>query len=201
MKNLFSILLLLIGFTSFAQQKFHAGVHFGALGSQVSGDQAAGFNKPGITIGLFDLVQLKNDKTFQFELNYIQKGSRIWPDAKNGQYNSYYLKINYVEVPFTWTFPISGFQLETGIALSKSISVKEGNQFGDFPSLVDMNFAEAGFLIGFQKSINDKLMYKVRYGNSLTPLRDHHGGGKTLFNWGQYHSLVEAKIYYFFKTY
>lgn len=197
-------LLLILLFTpilAYPQKAFNAGVHAGFLGSQVSGDYTAGFHKPGFNVGFVSVLPLRDGKSFQFEINYIQKGSRLWPNPSKYNYNSYMLKINYVEVPFTWTIPISGFNVEGGLSVSKSLSVKEADQFGTFTPFVSMHYAELGLVLGVQKQINSNVLFKMRYANSITPLRPHFSGVTQWYNWGQYHSLVAFELYYLFKTY
>lgn len=68
----------------------------GVVGSQVDGDTYEGFNKAGITAGLFVNRKLSDLFSLQLEMNYIQKGSRKPLDDNN----TYYLmRVTYIEVP------------------------------------------------------------------------------------------------------
>ena len=78
MKKLFPyiwIILLLVSLDTKAQT-FKPGVLVGLVTSQVGGDGYSGFNKLGLTFGGYVRYQLSDNWSTQFEIAYVQKGSR-----------------------------------------------------------------------------------------------------------------------------
>ena len=92
----FLFLFLIVFPCLLSAQGFNAGLRVGVVGSQVDGDTYEGFNKAGITAGLFVNRKLSDLFSLQLEMNYIQKGSRKPLDDNN----TYYLmRVTYIEVP------------------------------------------------------------------------------------------------------
>ncbi|MFQ3326732.1 MAG: hypothetical protein ACI8YC_001371, partial [Salibacteraceae bacterium] len=80
-KAAFSIFLLSFSLTLYTQESsksssFKAGIKAGINTSQMDGDGYAGFNKINQQAGFFLQKTLKNNAQIQFEIIYIQKGSR-----------------------------------------------------------------------------------------------------------------------------
>ncbi len=57
-------------------QTFKPGIFGGIVTSQVGGDSYSGFNKLGVTFGGFVRYAINDKWSAQFELAYVQKGSR-----------------------------------------------------------------------------------------------------------------------------
>lgn len=98
-KITFLFLLSSIAFGVQAQNKFRAGLRAGLSTSQVAGDTYGGFNQYGFDGGA-TLNGRVNDKwSAQFEILFVQKGSKFVGDAAKGDLRYYYMRLNYVEVP------------------------------------------------------------------------------------------------------
>ena len=67
-------------------QSFNAGARIGIIASQVDGDTYEGFNKPGLTFGVYVSRKISDPFSMQFEMNFIQKGSRKPVDEFNRTY-------------------------------------------------------------------------------------------------------------------
>lgn len=96
------LLLFCFGATndSLAQeQRFKAGVILGFNGSQINGDNFAGFNKFGVTGGIRGVVIINDRIEISTEMLYSQRGSR--PELVKGSNTLFPFKINvdFIEVP------------------------------------------------------------------------------------------------------
>jgi hypothetical protein len=114
------IIICIITTISFSlySQDFNGGVLGGVNATQVFGDQWSGPNKAGLYLGVFVNRYFSNRSSVQMELDYIQKGSRKNPDASTGNYSTYLLRLNYIELPvlYKYDFAEKG-TLETGLSL------------------------------------------------------------------------------------
>jgi hypothetical protein len=84
MKNCLIILFLFFTIASNAQQRFKVGVKAGLSTSQVDGDTYGGYNKAGFDGGIFVTGKINEKWTSQFEMIFIQKGSKHNSDPENG---------------------------------------------------------------------------------------------------------------------
>ncbi len=132
-KKLISIVLFFVLLSFANAQKFDAGFHVGLNTSQITVDNLAGYNKPGITAGIWVKRQFANPKLSAWmEISYLPKGSRknLRPSDSIPAY--YRLHLNYVEVPITINYRIAPkISLETGISCGVYISHTEEDLFGD----------------------------------------------------------------------
>ena len=93
LKNVLFIFLALTPIFLSAQEgteitQFKAGLKAGVTTSQMEGDGYAGFNKINPQAGFFLQKQLNDISQLQFELIYIQKGSKDPGDPDNGIFNT-----------------------------------------------------------------------------------------------------------------
>lgn len=128
--NIIIAFIFCIGLTASGQQ-FHGGIIAGLAGTQVAGDTYSGYNKAGIFAGGFVSIDVGQKSAFQMELTYFQKGSRENPREKNA-YQSYLLRLNYIEMPVFYQYKAGRFTIEAG------------------PS--------AGFLLGYYEEVNQQVI-------------------------------------------
>lgn len=171
-------------------RRFQLGYEASAIISQVGGDNTAGFRKFGGGLGLTSTLVLPSENKFKFGITYIQKGSRVYPDYEFG-IEEYRLSVDYIEVPFIWELDILENWFEIGLTASRAISLNERRNRIDFIDPEPAKAAEVGFIVGYKYPVNDKTALHLRYGNSLSPFRDHPGGATWLLNLGQMHSYFQ----------
>lgn len=82
-----------------AQSRFGAGLTLGLNASQIDGDRALGFNKPGFNAGLRGVVRLTKKFDFGLEMLYSQRGSQSSLFLNTDAYY-FKIKLNYIEIPF-----------------------------------------------------------------------------------------------------
>lgn len=174
----------------------------GALNtSQVSGDDLFGFNQFGAYGGLCLNAQMNEFKSFQFQIAFSQKGSRM-PSNQNG--NVYVLRLNYIDVPVIYSLrfqknKIRNFHAEIGLVNSYLINYSERNFFGAVTPARAFKKYEGSLLLGLGYWLNQGTYFSLRLVNSLLPIRDHMSGATYYFNRGQYNTVVQFSLNYFFR--
>ena len=201
MKKTIILLSILLTCKLSYTQSFKAGFLGGLCASQVSGDNYSGFNKPGFVFGGFTSLPLKNGKSeIGFEILYIQKGSRHYPNPNKFDYTDYKISLSYIEVPliFTYHVPLKGLSAEIGSAYARLISQKE--VLNELKYSNPFNNTEIDFLFGFKYLISEKMEISFRNYTTwfFTPIRSHSGNGKYRFNWGQYNNGISLALRYNF---
>ena len=94
-RHALSLLALLLLFIPAHSQAFFGGGAIGGVTSQIDGDHNNGFHKAGFTAGVFAGLELTELIEAQFEIKYIQKGSRS--DAEDPY--QFLIRLDYVELP------------------------------------------------------------------------------------------------------
>ena len=195
----FCFIVLFISKISSAQS-FSGSIIAGINSSQVSGDQLSGFNKAGVIIG--GGVSLPLSKKFEagFEIIFIQKGSKKNADNENGDYSSYKMSLNYIEVPVMFEYKAAKrLRLHAGPTLGVLLSSKEENQDGELPDQPAFEKYEIGIAGGLSFYITPQFSLNLRLSNSVLPIRkvgvDY---GNTVS--GQYNSGLAFTLKYTFAS-
>ncbi len=195
----YSLLVLsLISYNSLAQQRFVAGVKAGISTSQVDGDTYAGFDKVGFDGGAFLKGKFNEKWTGQFEIIYIQKGSKHNPNTEIGDYNFYYLGLNYIEVPLLFQYHHKKYIFEFGPGFGYLIKEKELLNEQDLSGARPFLKKEININFGLSYTIIKNLEINCRYSYSLTPVREHSLGAKTWYNPGQMNDVLAFTLTYQF---
>ena len=187
-----SIFLISFAITGFSQ-RFNGGAVIGLATSQVAGDSYSGFHKVGPAGGVFVNFQPTERSSFQMELMYIQKGSRKSADVVNEDYNSYLLRLNYIELPLLYQFHFNWFMLEAGPSVGFFMSGKEELDGSDQKK---DNFAAMTFQMNFGVvfTFAENFKFGIRTNNSLTNLRTEATGGdvRRIFpnNYGEFNDVI-----------
>jgi hypothetical protein len=195
--SVFIISLSLFGFS----QKFNGGAMIGMAASQVAGDNYSGFNKVGPLGGFFVNLKPWDHSSFQFELYYVQKGSKKNANAVEGDYESYLLRINYIEVPLLYQFHLGWFALEAGPSVAFTMSGYEETNSEDVKA---DDFALATFQLNFGVvfTVAENWKFGIRTNNSMTNLRKdtHTGHVRRIFpnNYGQFNDVIQFTFAYQF---
>ncbi len=91
-------------------QVFAGGLVLGGSLSQIDGDYFTGFDKAGLYAGLRGIINFTHDLSFNMELLYSQKGSKI-PHGTvitgNNTENDRLISLNYMEVPLLLKLDLS----------------------------------------------------------------------------------------------
>lgn len=194
---------VLVLFTKIQAQDFRAGLQIGMTGTQVTGDNYQGFNKAGFFGGFFVNRPIGRLGEGQLEINFIQKGSRKNAKPSDGIYDSYLLRMNYVEVPVFYKFRIiKPLEIEAGLQFAYLISYREFDEHGEFypdPDVPDLKKLDFSAFAGLHYKINDKWGISLRYAYSILALRpkpDH-----AYFRWdaGMFNEVLCTTFQYTFQ--
>ena len=190
-------ILLFCGFLtlSIQAQNFGGGLIAGVSTSQVAGDLLGGFNKIGFLAGAYTSLNVKENISFQFEITYIEKGSRNPNLYKNTIQE---ITLSYVEVPISINLQQKeNLGVEVGILPAFIISSKMNDEFTDeieiAPSFEKYDF---GVFAGINYHITDNIILNTRISNSIIPIRPHVSGATNRWNKGQYNTVLSFAIHY-----
>jgi len=188
-------------------QEFRGGLKGGMTASEVSGDHLASPDKIGYFAAAFTNYPISRYESIQFEVMYIHKGSRSWPDETN-DYFDYRFALQYVELPVLFVQDLSRYTslnyLEnilaySGLSASFLVDHQETEGLSPIPDEKRENYhgIELNFLVGLSYPMTETLFVNLGYSNSLTPVRPHASGNTTWYNYGQYNSVWSLGLSYY----
>lgn len=201
------ILLLLTIASPATSQPFFGGIAFGGVTSQVDGDHNNGFHKVGFTAGAFVGLVLSEIIETQFEIKYIQKGSRS--DADDPY--QFLIRLDYVELPLVASanlgfLNINGntldwISVEAGASVDVLAYTNQKNNGANESTNRWKRFCVNGIL-GLKFNIVDK---KFQIGTRvITSINSAYAGnfydqGALRFGqWGAFNDVLELVAYYRF---
>ena len=196
MKTIYILIVILFFFSfSLYSQTFGGGIMAGLSASQLDGDNWGGYNKAGLTFGVYSYTRFNKYVDAQIELRYVQKGSK----SDNKDNSVFYLsKLNYIELPLFLKYRfLDKFSANIGLAagyLQKSTEDKDG--IGDLPAEPEFNEFELSGLAGIEYLITERLFFNVRFNYSMLPVRDHPGDQTFFLDKGQYNNVFTFTVCY-----
>ena len=194
--------MLLLTITAQAQKRFENSVHLDLFGNQIDGDGYGGYNHVGLQFGLGTLIKFDNgSNAVGFEINYAQKGARKWPQIDEGDDTSFLLRLNYVEVPVFFVFDSWGIPFEIGPLFSYLVNAPNPRYNGiQAPPNMPLREFELGGMFGLNYKISEKLYFKFRITNSITPI--FKAESNVFPNWmvGGHHRGAGLNITYYFSS-
>ncbi len=208
-RNLFLAVVLSLLTTVTHSQNFVAGPKLGVAFTQVDGDSFAGFNKVGLNVGGFVYRSIsKNERwDMQFEIEYIQKGSRKYPDVEIGDYSDYKISLNYIQFPIFLRFNANHFSFEAGVSIGTLLSAEELSDGAEIPvdDQVPFKSMEYASIFSVNYHFNNRLWINARYSYSIARIRVPYNGEIPVYppHWdlrkpGQYNNLMVFSLYYTF---
>lgn len=199
------IIMVLMTFTA-SSQAFFGGLALGGVTSQVDGDHNNGFHKVGLTGGVF--VGLEFDDIFeaQFEIKYIQKGSRSSADDPY----QFVIRLDYVELPLVASanlgfLNINGHKVDW-ITFEAGASVdvlaytnQKNNGANEYGSNQWKRFCVNGILGVKFNLVGEKLQLDARV---ITSINSAYAGNYLqalrFGQWGAFNDVLELVLYYRF---
>jgi Outer membrane protein beta-barrel domain len=183
-----------------AQAEFSGGLRGGLVTSQVSGDGLAGWNKFGGALGAFVQMSFRENQSITFELQYLNKGSRKPGDPDNGDFNTFDMKLNYIEVPITFNYRRSDFQFDLGLyagVLTSSKIMFNGNDYGIDPPFENLDL---GLIGGVHWLASERVSFILRASTSLLPVRPSPNPVQqfSYYEQGQYNQVLSLLLGYSF---
>lgn len=183
-------------------QVFHTGIQLGVNGTQIGGDDYAGFNKAGIFAGAYVNYLLADIWYMQFEINYSQAGSRN-NNPKKG--DLFLARLDYIQIPLSIGLKYSKvFSFEAGAYYGRLIhSYIENNRISvKRPYYPDLNDGDLGVLIGLFYNFNSKFMAHARFFTSVLPVWLRNTGSQNIgwvnkvSNRGWYNTSITLSLSY-----
>jgi len=188
----------------------------GLTTSQVGGDGFQGFNKLGLTFGGFVRYNLNDKWSTQFEIYYMQKGSRndfsITTNDPTQSSEYFLMRLNYVEIPLLFRLNHRRFIYEIGPYYSRLIGFNfewrndYGSSAGPFTDVDDFNShynfqhplkeSDWGFILGIAYKINPKVVGALRLGQGVMAIKKHESGAvdpyPTSLNYGWTNTVISG---------
>jgi hypothetical protein len=166
------ICILLNSILGLSQERvFNTGIIGGLTTAQIHGDAIGGFNKIGFNFGGFVNVDLRNSFSAEFDMYFINKGSRKNPSKWDRSYWS--IRLNYIEVPILLRYKYKKITAELGLAFGRMINQKflaNGRKYtADSQRYFNKN--EFSGIAGFQYQMKSNLSLNLRYSQSLWKVR------------------------------
>lgn len=198
--------LLILSFISFSipllSQNFNGGVLLGADVSQLDGDNYGGYNKIGLLGGGFVSLDVSDHSSFQLEMEYIQKGSRIDSGA-----NTFLFRFHYLEIPLLYQYSIGKrFSLEAGPAADVLLGSREESDGGEPPIRIPLRKITLAGIYGGSYFLTPHLKVNIRVNYSLLSIRETGskytyppGYRKIFFEKGQYNNVLSLSLLWYFK--
>lgn len=198
----FIVSVLFLGYGKVVGQSFNSGVIAGFNVSQISGDDLGGYDKPGPVLGMFLNRELSQKWLLEMQMIYIQKGSRKYPDIKNGDNTRYSLNLNYIEIPLIVKYNIKNFSLLLGISNGVLFRQYVGNEFGAYPpnttATAPFNKWELSYNAGASYSINKHFEIEGKINHSILPVRINRPFELHWVDKGQFNDLLVWVLKYKF---
>lgn len=200
MKKIIFILLFLSTcvYTSQAQNRFRPGLKAGIATSQVHGDTYTGFDKFGFVGGATLNAKINEKWSAQFEILFVQKGSKFVGNVSKGDTRYYLMQLNYIEVPILFHYQHKKFIFEIGPGIGYLISSNEYDQNGEVINGIPFYSTEVSGSIGINYQIYKNFGINWRFTNSLSPIRKFASGASTASNPGQRNNVLAFTLTYTF---
>lgn len=205
MKSFLTILLFYALLTAPAKaQRFRGGVMAGISTTQIEGDGYGGFNKAGLHLGGFVNTDISKKFIAQFEINYINKGSKDPANHEAGKYDYYIIQINYVEIPVLLRYKFKKFIFEGGLSYGRLVKEKQKDANGTVPFLGlkigPFKKSELAYQLGATYAISDRLFVCWRNSASILPVADNLQFDTTWFRFigGSFNVVVAFSLRYQF---
>lgn len=179
-------------------QKFEGGVLAGLCASQVAGDTYSGYDKAGIFAGAYVSLPLSNRMDIRLEMDYIQKGSRKNPVPETNDYDSYLMRLGYVEMPLLLQYHIgSKLMAEAGPAISFLLHSSERFNQEDVYAH-QFNKQNLSIIAGISYLVTEKISAGLRTNDSLFSIRKDTFTGNVWRFWGygQFNDVLVITIGY-----
>ena len=204
-RNLIMLLLFIIIGVKAHSQAFFGGLALGGVTSQVDGDHNNGFHKVGFTFGAFAGLELTDIFEAQFEIKYIQKGSKASADDPD----QFTIRLDYVELPLVAAanlgfVNINGYKLdwisvEAGASIDVLAHTNQVNNGANEDSNRWKRLCLNG-IIGVKFNVIEK---KLQIGTRIiTSINSAYAGNYLqayrFGQWGAFNDVLELVAYYRF---
>ena len=197
--------ILFLCFTAHSQA-FFGGLALGGVTSQIDGDHNNGFHKVGLTGGAFVGMEINDIFDAQFEIKYIQKGSKSSADDPE----QFTIRLDYIELPLIASanlgfLSINGNKLdwisfEAGASVDVLAYTNQKNNGANEDSNRWKRLCVNGILGAKINVLEKKLQIGTRV---ITSINSAYAGNYLqalrFGQWGAFNDVLELVLYYRFK--
>lgn len=202
------LFILLLSSIHLHAQRFDGGFKLGLSLSQVDGDTYAGYNKAGLTGGMYVKTAMKNNFFAKMEIIYKAAGAHETGTIDDPV--NYKLALHYIRLPLAieyvydnqWTAE-AGFS--NGYLMGHYAEGMDGTgNIVEILNDVPLKSYDLGILFGVGYILNDRVSFNARFTYSLLPIRkypnlDFNYGplARTLgVNKGDYNNILSFTVNY-----
>ncbi len=203
--RLWSFISLLLVYNLSQAQDFSGGIFLGLTASQIDGDSYSGFNKPGITAGVFIQHPFSPILEGDMEIRYSMRGAKN--PKSDDQTGLYVLTLHYMDVPITLAVKIKGiFSIEGGIIPGFLFASGARDDYGSLPDdyVSEIRKFDLGSSLGCAIALGPKFFFRIRYSYSILSIRNLQTAGAS-YSWfgkllghtrGDFNNYITAGLYY-----
>jgi hypothetical protein len=171
-----ALLIAFLTLTCFLQktkaQVFTLKPAIGINAAQEHGDNYSGFHKAGIFGGAAVNSRLSSSISLELGFYFSQKGARHNPNPSKGDFNYYYLNLNYIDLPLSFRYHLNrDYFITAGPYMAYLTGYYENINYINYTGAYKFNSFEYGASIGLGKKIKEKWSFEVRTTNSIVPVR------------------------------
>lgn len=185
------------------QSKFTGGIIAGGSLSQLTGDEAYGYNKPSILVGVKAGYKFSTRLNLEVEFLYNTKGSQRANKFKE-QSPFWTIELNYIEIPLLagykdWLDEDGYYHMifYGGLSYGTLINSKVTNL--KYKPIIenDLNKTDISFILGATYNLNKNLGVTARYNRSITKVWDKDFVDNTYSNYMKSYQISLAVQYMF----
>ena len=167
----------------------------GVTSSQVSGDNLSGFDQVGFNVGIGTELQTNDTWKPRLELFFNQLGSRKNSRPDEGDFDSYLLRLNYIQLALSMSYVRGSTGIELGLSPAYLLSFKEEDENGTVRGLGrEFEDYDVSGLFGIRYAFSPRWELSTRLQQSIIPVRDHTGSSTFRLNQGQYNTAIQFSL-------
>jgi hypothetical protein len=177
-------------------QSFSGGGYVGIIGSQIDGDQSAGYNKGGVNVAVTVQYHIAEKFFMSLDIGFAQKGAMS--KTTYGVPRALYININYVDLPLMVNFYdrqhvgfAAGLQYSRTVGNIKQEIIQLNNSSRVY-GLDTFKKDDIQILLGGSYYINKNFSINLRYGYSLVPMG--YGKGSLYKNNAAFNNFVQIRL-------
>lgn len=207
-KLLFFFFVIINTYMGNCQTAFIGGGFGGFTGSQIDGDNLAGYHKIGITLGAWTRTKINDELSTQLELRYTGKGA-FGNTGSNDNPDIYQVSFGYTEIPVVLQYHLSSkIFIDAGLSvgyLNRRRIIEGGYEVpeSEIKKNGDYNKLDYCWLVGLNYRITENMTINFRYNYSIVPIKKRNVGRYQ--GWivealnlpdGFYNNMVSVTMYY-----
>lgn len=185
--------------------KFSFAVRAGLNVAQIFGTGSQAFNHFGFSGGAKFGYRFHKNFSFDPEILYNMKGAARYPNVEKGDYYSFSVDLDYIEVPMMFNFYFGkrkNFSVEFGPSIGFLVRQKAyENQQEINTTSTGFNVYDISLAIGLNYHLPKGFGLDLRFMNSIVPVQPTYGTlpwGVSSINIGQLNSVLNFSLFYKF---